>query len=294
MPYICVRGSIQLSYTRNGRRSGSQPDGDSTWFKPDNENTLNKIPRIGTPNKGGFMQLRYEAIDALETHYKGGHQAIPECTDARDHLLRKAGFTNVQYGGNQTPKSTVRSSTPTSVRAHILTRGAGPHGRPISFVFVGNPPEADGDENVYLEAPRTRTSLNAEMLRSGQAYPLYYSSLPVDLRDSLTGLADSAWSSSRGVWSSDDSLGWTRVRDRNELDSRVMWPKLYRRLAAYFRDGNTGLAGFDGWLRADPHRDDQLWIASRAEHGNLHDVVETNNDRIRLLYWPEDLITIPR
>ncbi len=41
-------------------------------------------------------------------------------------------------------------------------------------------------------------------------------------------------------------------------------------------------------------RDDQVWIIPEAELGNLHDVVRVSGRRIRMRYWPEELIIVPR
>jgi len=48
------------------------------------------------------------------------------------------------------------------------------------------------------------------------------------------------------------------------------------------------------WLRADPERDDQLWILSKGELANMHDVIRISGDRLSLRYWPEDLVIVPR
>jgi hypothetical protein len=80
-----------------------------------------------------------------------------------------------------------------------------------------------------------------------------------------------------------------------DLTKLAIWPKLYRRLAKYFLAGNNALAGLDGWLRAEPdERDDDVWIIPLAEEGNLHDLFKVTNNHINMLYWPEDIIIIPR
>jgi hypothetical protein len=64
MPYKLIEGEVRLFY-RSTRLVGSRPDGDSTWFKPDNPNLLSDIGhRSADFNKGGFAQLRFEGIDA--------------------------------------------------------------------------------------------------------------------------------------------------------------------------------------------------------------------------------------
>jgi hypothetical protein len=51
---------------------------------------------------------------------------------------------------------------------------------------------------------------------------------------------------------------------------------------------------FEEWLRADPDRDDKLWIISRGEEGNMHDVIEFGTNKVSLKFDPEDLIIVPR
>ena len=115
-----------------------------------------------------------------------------------------------------------------------------------------------------------------------------------DLRDRMTALADLAWQQDRGVWALDGSLAGSRVRNASDLETLAIWPKLYRRLFSFFKDGNSSLSDFDGWLRADPdERDDEIWIIPQAHRGNMHDVVEVSGGSIRMLYWPEELIVVP-
>ena len=72
-----------------------------------------------------------------------------------------------------------------------------------------------------------------------------------------------------------------------------MWPKLFRRLTSYFQGGHAGLAGFDAWLREDKkNRDDYLQLPN-GEFGNMHDMVSTQGDTMRLNYRPEDVVILP-
>jgi len=41
-------------------------------------------------------------------------------------------------------------------------------------------------------------------------------------------------------------------------------------------------------------KDDELWIISKAELANMHDVLEVTNGQIRMKYEPEDLIIVPK
>ena len=300
MPYRLIKGTFALHY-QGQRHVGSKPDGDSAWFKPDRPQLLNDLGgRNPDLNGGGFAQLRFEGIDALELHYPGSaHQHKNASVAARDFLLNKMGFTNVVYAPNPNIPTSVRSSVPPNIRGYILSRTIDPFGRPVSFVFSGAAPEADG-ANVFLCVNRLGLSVNAMLMKEGHVYPAYYGAreniggLPWDLRDHLTELADRAWERDKGVWAVDKSRSNPKIKNKVELMKLAIWPKLYRRLAVYFNDGNTGLGNFENWLRARPDRDDRLWIIPRAEEGNMHDIFEINGNKINMLFWPEDLIIIPR
>lgn len=302
MPYRLIKGTFALQY-QGQRRVGSRPDGDSAWFKPDRPQLLNNLGgRNPDLNGGGFAQLRFEGIDALELHYPGkDHQHKKAAVDARNFLLQKIGFTDVKYVKNKDlPIETcVKSSVPSSVRGYILSRSIDPFGRPVSFVFPGAAPQADG-ANVFLRVNRLDQSVNAMLMKAGHVYPAYYGAreniggLPWDLRNHLTDLADRAWERNKGVWAVDRSRLNPRIKNKEELMKLAIWPKLYRRLAVYFNNGNTGLGNFENWLRAEPDRDDRLWIIPHAEEGNMHDIFEINGNKINMLFWPEDMIIIPR
>jgi hypothetical protein len=100
----------------------------------------------------------------------------------------------------------------------------------------------------------------------------------------------------KGLWSSDVTQKATSVPNAGALEKVAMWPKLFRRLVSYFEAGNSGLGGFDAWLRNDPkeERDDDLWIASEARPAKLHEVVDISGNTIRMTHSPADLIIVPR
>jgi hypothetical protein len=181
MPYKLVEGEVRLFY-RSTRLVGSRPDGDSAWFKPDNQNLLSDIGhRSADFNKGGFAQLRFEGINALELHYPGSdHQLEAPAVAARDFLLEEIGLDtdDIEYAPNDDIPATVRSSKPVARRAHILTRAIDPFGRPVAFVFTGTAPERSGAD-LFLDTDRLDTSLNAALIREGYVYPAYYSAREV-------------------------------------------------------------------------------------------------------------------
>ena len=91
-----------LRITGSYRVTGTEPDGDSIRFVPDDPAQWARVPgpnRVRVNSTGG-AQLRLDAIDALETHYTplaGSrlHQPLTLAHAARDELLSWLGFRDV-------------------------------------------------------------------------------------------------------------------------------------------------------------------------------------------------------
>jgi hypothetical protein len=79
----------------------------------------------------------------------------------------------------------------------------------------------------------------------------------------LRDLVHTAQSAGGGLWASED-LNTQRAAEIHhlaDLETLVMWPKLFRRLAEYFASGHVGLSEFDAWIREDViMRDDRLLL----------------------------------
>ena len=310
MPYKLVEGEIRLFY-KSTRLVGSRPGGDSAWFKPDNPKLLSNIGhRSSNFNKGGFTQLRFEGIDALELHFSGSdHQLSAPAVAARDFLLDEVGFDikDVEYAPNDDIQTAVRSSKPLAIRAHILTRAIDPLGRPVVFVFAGKAPKLHGSD-LYLITGRLDKSLNAALMREGHVYPAFYSArevngervggLPGNLRQHLTGLANSAIKGNKGVWQHDQSTGSPKITKKSDLFTLAIWPKLYRRLAKYYDDENANhnsLIGFRNWLHEDRSgRDDLMLVLPIGELLNFSDLVTITPNTISMNYSPSELVIVPR
>jgi endonuclease YncB( thermonuclease family) len=292
--YRRIKGDFVLFYQGPQRQVGAQPDGDSVWFRPRNPADLADIDgRSADLNGGGCAQLRIEAIDALELHYSGSHQKRDLALAARDVMTSLLG-TTVTYSGGE--GLSVRTAAPHPIPGYICTRSIDPYGRPVSFAFVGNVAGPDRQDAFWVKPALLRQSLNFELVKRGHAYPTFYTGLPVDLRDTILEAANTAWENDRGLWPSDRSMNGASIPGLEALENVAIWPKLYRRLRTYFKDegATAGLGKLDQWLRADPDRDDPLYIISRAEFGNLHDVLRVRGNRIAMKYWPEDMIIVPR
>ncbi|WP_232320223.1 lamin tail domain-containing protein [Herbidospora daliensis] len=275
-------------------RQGPEPDGDTIKFLPDTPALIEALPRPSgaSPdlNRRG-VSVRLEAIDALETHFEETHQRLDWAYAARDRLLALLGFTGVEFFDDLPNK--VKRADQDSISGHVLTNGVDANGRLIAFVYGGATDTPDGAP-IFLTPDLADASANRALLAEGLAYPAYYATLPVDLRDHLAGVSRAARPAT-GLWPhADGHPGNPATVTPETLDETVIWPKLFRRLVPYFAAGFTGFDQFDTWLRADPvHRDDAVWLIGRREHGNLHDVVRASGDQIELTVWPEDFVIAP-
>jgi hypothetical protein len=182
-------------------------------------------------------------------------------------------------------------ATPHPTKGYILTRNIDPFGRPVSFVFAGTTNKQDGEEH-WLDTAWLDHSFNAALAKSGNAYPTFYTGLPTDLRNRIFTLIDEAFGTHKGIWKRDLSTKGFHTSGLKKLEELVIWPKLFRRLVVYFKAGNSGLEGFETWL-SESGRDDELWILSRGELCNMHDVIDFQGSKMLMKYRPGDLIILP-
>lgn len=295
MAYKLIKGEIHIFYP-DIPHLGPEPDGDTLKFKPDNPQLVEGLQRPGSSpdfNTRNMINLRFEGIDALELHYKEMHQNLQWAVNARDELLDSVGFQNVQFIPNHIPVK-VQSADNHPQRGYVLARSLDTYGRIIAFVYTGDRNEVDGSE-IWLADQDVLASLNAQLLKAGLVYPAFYSTLPIDLKNVLKTQAANARTQNLGLWADRDDKKNVKVSipDLATLQDLVFWPKMFRRLSAFFSSGHQGLGQFDTWLRADPvHRDDRLILPNR-EYGNMHDLFEVSGDDFRLLHEPEELIVLP-
>ncbi len=168
----------------------------------------------------------------------------------------------------------------------ILARKVERNNRPISFVFAGNPPAADGTE-IFFDEQMLRRSVNYESVAAGMAYPTYYQGLFPDLRDALTQAVANARAGVNGIWALDRTTDGFDVPDIGAIEDRhVILPKLFRRLADYLRGGGS-VADFKDYLRA---LNERVTIISTTHFTHFDTVVEVNGDVVRMTEPPENLV----
>jgi hypothetical protein len=282
MPFKVIAGTFQVvNYS---------PDGDSIRFHPaDPEHLKSLSGPAAKVNARGDVQLRIEAIDALETHYQtsgGGsfHQPFDLAKQARQRLLDFTGIGNVVWDSREMNVTAADDGTP----GYILAREVEKYGRPIAFVFAGQPPEADGDE-AFLDVERLAESYNYKALAEGLVYPTYYSGLFAELRESLTAATLQAKAAKLGVHARDaTTAGFDADKIATITDDVVILPKLFRRVIDYMVNVGTAV-GFKEKLAQSREPVLDL-VTSNFTHFDTFVEQDEGSTRIRLTREPEQLV----
>jgi endonuclease YncB( thermonuclease family) len=295
MGFLVIPGTFRL----RGAVRGFQPDGDSMQFAPDDPGLLDELDVAGKPVRLtaiGSTQLRFEGVDALELHFDGAarHQPRPLADESRDWLTDKLGLDPVAY----TPplNITVKTAVNDAQRGYILSRKLESHGRPVSFVFAGDPPDGTAGTSVFLTVAMLRKSMNYKSVAAGQCYPLFYDTLFADLRNTLATAASAARTANSGVWKKDRSTKGVGLSTATALESEgVMFPKLFRRVSEWF--ASEDFTGPEDFLSFEKLHNEQVQILDPddAEFTNVthfDNVIAMTGSKVRLRHKPEHLMFI--
>jgi endonuclease YncB( thermonuclease family) len=276
MSFLLIKGTFHVK--------GSQPDGDSIKFKADDLRNWDKLsgPKVEIKSNGQ-VQLRFEAIDALETHYERFHQPMNLAMKATNFVLDCVGIKNVVWN-----KSGTVQSANDGTRGYIMTRSTDQYGRPVCFVFAGDPAKKDSSE-VFLDKDRLKDSVNYKSASEGLVYPTYYNGFFSDLRNELTSVVKKARQDKKGIWDKDLSNNGFDVPNFQPLmDNVVIMPKLFRRIAEYMGDSGS-ITGFKQFLYA---KWDPLIKIQQVHFTRMDNIVIVEGDRVTLGEPPENLIFI--
>ena len=282
---LCLRGSLVIE--------GKAPDGDSIRLIPDTPDLLDELrraDRIRVSPTDGSVQLRLEAIDAPEVSY--GPAGQPLGPEARDRLLKLAGFTHVRRAGGG---STVTSARPDRVPAAALSVLADANGRPVCFLLVGDDLPPDG-EFVALGPELLERTLNHALLADGSAYLTLYDSLAPMLRRALRAVAATAREGRLGVWARDRTAEFELTGQESiGPEGALILPKLFRRATDYLetREPRQTLRA---WLRTtgdETRPEDDRVLVGRIET-RLSELVEQRNRTIAFSADPLDLVFIEK
>jgi hypothetical protein len=134
--------------------AGRGLDGDTITFKPDVPEFLWSLTRFGDRgpdfNARGMVSVRFEGIDALETHFQDTHQAPKLAYQARDFMLAHLGSEDIEFWEDS--PNVVESVRNNPRRGYILANGIDGNGRILAFVYVEEPAGSDG-EDAFLARP---------------------------------------------------------------------------------------------------------------------------------------------
>lgn len=273
MGFRVIRGTFHVK--------GYSPDGDSVRFKAADKTKWGLLD--GPPvqlNAQEHAQLRLEAIDTLETHFQGEHQPLAFADQATIKLLTELGITGVVWNASHTKVTAANDGTP----GYIISRQVEKNRRPVAFAYAGVPNEADW-ASLFLTPARVLQSVNAEMLRSGLAYPTYYKGLFFDLRNALTGLVTAARAAGTGLWPSDKTNAGCVITGLSSItDDHVILPKLFRRLVAFLETGGP-LANFPDFVKTE-----DVFIISTGHATHFDTIINIAGSTIKMTELPENLI----
>ena len=280
MAFTLIKGTFHIK--------GYCPDGDSIRFKALNPNNWNKLygPPVGL-NRYDHVQLRMEAIDALETHFSGFHQPLLLARKATNFLLSSIGIDDVVWNKTQSEILCAEDG----VEGYILSRTTEKNRRPVAFVFAGPAKEKDGTE-VFLDIDLIKKSLNYRLMTKGLVYPTYYNGLFSELRMEFTEAMKRAKSRGLGIWRHDKTTSGF-FADLEELTMQsVILPKLFRRIVEHASIGEDA-GEFKEFLAANC---EPVVRIPQVHFTRLETVVEIDedNDLIRLTEAPEDLIFLDK
>jgi hypothetical protein len=240
-------------------------------------------------NARGDVQLRIEAIDALETHFtpQGGgvlHQPLELAHAAAERLLDFVRITDVQWNAAHTLVTSAQDGT----RGYILARSVEKNGRPVAFIYEGDPPEDDGAD-VMLDEARLRESYNFVAVSEGLAYPTYYRGLFSDLREVLTAASGAAQQSGLGIHAVDRTTQGFRASSLTSITQQhAILPKLFRRLSEYMVNFGTAV-GFKNKL--EQSREPVLDLrTSNFTHFDTFVEQAAGSVQIKLTRRPEELV----
>ena len=179
--YTLIKGKYWI-HNPDKPRQGPQPDGDTVRFEPDSIDLVRKLPRISgrPPNitANGQINVRYEGVDTLETHFSGKHQDLNFANAAREFNLAQLGFTNVRFFPDS--PNVVQSVDQNPLPGYVIANGIEANGRLLGLVFAGETNRHDG-EKIFVDNAILDQSLNAKLVVAGLAYVEPYDTMPMSL-----------------------------------------------------------------------------------------------------------------
>jgi hypothetical protein len=327
MNYTLIKGSFHVV--------GQSPDGDSIKFRAANAMLWDCIP---TENRelflknfkenAGVVQLRLEAIDALETHYtppkpvgatasyKSRGYSQPEHFGrlSTNAFLDFLGVTDAKwrsFGRNTFISqatingSLVKTKLTDNIAGYIVSGDMELNGRPVAWIFLGETDFADGGtiskEELVKLVPK---SANYELLRLGMVYPLFYSTLPAAVRFVMAeavkeGLSRAAkYPGEPNIWLIDYSLRGIELSTVNLLvESHSIYPYLFRKIIKHYSNVEMSRQSA-GELSSESipmegffkEGNPTIFCVSEQDFLRLDEILEISGFTVRMKKAPHDLV----
>jgi len=278
MSFKVIKGTFHVT--------GYSPDGDSVRFKANKISSWKSLKGGKVKlNAKNHAQLRIEAIDTLETHYKKEHQPKKFADKATEKLFKLLGIKNVVWNEKRSRVISADDGVP----GYIVSRMAERYGRPVSFVFADTLDFEDGAD-LYLTNSIARKSVNYKILLKGLAYPTFYDGMFYDLRALFEKATIKAREHERGIWSEDQTNLYTSITELADItDTHVLMPKLFRRITAYLKKNET----FDAhdFIAQLEEKREKVLIMSILHFTYFDNLIAVDDDgKIKLTQKPENLI----
>ncbi len=283
MPSKVIKGTYHVK--------NRSPDGDSIAFQANNTANWDFFNwsrdfRKPTPEKNRPIQLRIEAIDALETHYEGFAQPLAIAKSATDALLRAFGIPVLTYNLNFTKIITAGDA----VEGAIIAADVDGYDRPIAYALLGDHGFVDGVELPALTDAVVEMTINYKLAAEGLVYPTFYTTTNETGLAAISRAAAAAIEDKRGIWAFDRSLGFQFWGPRTILEEAVILPKLFRRLVNFCEESDD-IANLGQWLTGK--RDPFTVISTGQRFQKLSDLVFVNGREVGLKFDPLDVMFRP-
>lgn len=274
MGFILIKGTFHVI--------GYSPDGDLIRFKANDEKNWVKLNGNVKLNVRKHAQLRFQAIDTLETHYKKQHQPDEYALGAMNMLLDTLSITNVQWNQKRTKITSANDAT----EGYILCREAERYGRPIAFVFAGKTEYNDG-ENIFLDKEWIKESINYKTILKGMAYPTFYLGLFHDLRQVFIDATKEARKNGIGLFALDKTQTGFIVDTLDSItENQVILPKLFRRVITHLLEFDN-LENFKDELQRKRER---VLIINKAHDTFFDSIIEIQENEVKLKEYIENLM----
>lgn len=273
---------------------GFSPDGDSIrfvaddkkkqkWFNWKDKNNIKKA----NENKEIKMQLRLEAIDALETHFNYKyHQPRSFGIAGMNCLLEMLGLKIFKYSIDYTKITEADDGK----KGCIISSGLDMYDRPISFIYAGDIQINDGEELDPFPENIIKKSINFQLLEKGIVYPTFYEGIDDNIIKIFSKTTKEARERNCGLWAIDRTEKFTFWETWTIQDDVLILPKLFRRLATFI-DDYSSYDELDAYFKKTK---DPVIVLSTNQKKNLYELMSFNGQEIGFNAIPEDLLFIPK